>query len=209
MTARIDHAITQGTFVADGQTFELDNNVWVLGNDDECVVIDAPHDVDAIAAVVGARRVLAVLCTHAHNDHVTFAPALGLRFGAPVLLHPDDRELWEKTHPAVDPDGELTDGQVITVAGLDVTVVHTPGHSRGAVCFSVPDLGVLFSGDTLFQGGPGATGRAFSSFPDIITSIRGRLLTMPADTRVLTGHGQETTIGAEAPDLEEWIARGH
>ena len=209
MTARIDHAITQGAFVYDGERFELDNNVWVLGDDHECVVIDAPHDVDAIAAVVGGRRVLAVLCTHAHNDHVTFAPALGARFGAPVLLHADDHDLWAMTHPTIEPDGELTDGQIITVAGLDVTVVHTPGHSRGAVCFSVPDLGVIFSGDTLFHGGPGATGRPYSSFPTIITSIRDRLLTLPPHTRVLTGHGQETTIGAETPDLEAWIARGH
>jgi glyoxylase-like metal-dependent hydrolase (beta-lactamase superfamily II) len=209
MTARIDHAITTGTFSSDGQTFPLDNNVWVLGDDSECIVIDAPHDVDTIAEVVGQRRVVAIVCTHAHNDHVGFAPKLSQRLSAPVWLHPADTELWALTHPVAQPDADLADGQVIRVAGIDVTVIHTPGHTPGAVSLYVPELGVVFSGDTLFEGGPGATGRSFSSFPTIIDSIRTRLLTLPPETRVLTGHGAETTIGAEAPALPDWIARGH
>ena len=89
--------------------------------------------------------------------------------------------------------------------------LHTPGHSPGSVCFLLErsDRARVFSGDTLFKGGPGATGRSFSDFPTIIESIRDRLLTLPADTMVRTGHGDPTTIGAEAPHLEEWIARGH
>ncbi|MDQ1723643.1 MAG: hypothetical protein QOG52_671 [Frankiaceae bacterium] len=209
MTARIDHAITTGTLSSDGQSFPLDNNVWVLGDESECIVIDAPHDVDAIAQVVGQRRVVAIVCTHAHNDHVGFAPKLGQRLSAPVWLHPADTELWALTHPQARPDADLADGQVIRVAGTDVTVIHTPGHTPGAVSLYVPDLGVLFSGDTLFEGGPGATGRSFSSFPTIIDSIRTRLLTLPPETRVLTGHGAETTVGAEAPALPDWIARGY
>jgi len=98
---------------------------------------------------------------------------------------------------------------VITVAGTDVHVLHTPGHSPGSVSFSVPDLAVVFTGDTLFAGGPGATGRSFSDFPTIVESIRTRLLTLPPETVVHTGHGDSTTIGAEAPHLAEWIARGH
>jgi glyoxylase-like metal-dependent hydrolase (beta-lactamase superfamily II) len=98
---------------------------------------------------------------------------------------------------------------VITVAGADLTVLHTPGHSRGAVCFHLPDQGWLFSGDTLFAGGPGATGRSFSDFGTIIDSIRDRLLVLDPDTVVHTGHGSDTTIGAERPHLQEWIARGH
>jgi glyoxylase-like metal-dependent hydrolase (beta-lactamase superfamily II) len=88
-------------------------------------------------------------------------------------------------------------------------VLHTPGHSPGACCFYAPALGVVFSGDTLFQGGPGATGRSYSDFPTIIASIRDRLLTLPPDTIVLTGHGAPTTIGVEAPHLQEWVDRGH
>ena len=208
MGARIDHLITSGTFSLDGETHQVDNNVWVLGDDVECVVIDAPHDLEAIAEAIGGRTLTAVLCTHAHDDHVRVAPALGERFAAPVLLHPDDLGVWTLTHPAMAPSGSLGDGQVITVAGTDLHVLHTPGHSPGAVCFYVPALATVFSGDTLFAGGPGATGRSFSSFDVIIESIRERLLALPPETRVLTGHGDSTTIGDEAPHLQEWIDRG-
>ncbi len=209
MTARIDHHVTSGTFSLDGQTFDVDNNVWVIGDDDECVVVDAPHDVDAIVAAVGGRRLIAVVATHAHDDHVRQAPAVAERLGAPVLLHPADRPVWELTHPADRPTVDLADGQVLTVAGTDLHVLHTPGHTPGSVCLHAPDLGVVLTGDTLFAGGPGATGRSFSDFPTIVESIRTRLLTLPPRTRVLTGHGDSTTIGDEAPHLAEWIARGH
>jgi glyoxylase-like metal-dependent hydrolase (beta-lactamase superfamily II) len=209
MTARIDHAVTSGTFSLDGQTFDVDNNVWVLGDDSECVVVDAPHDADAIAGLVGDRRLVAILATHAHDDHVRAAPRLAEITGAPILLHPDDLPLWRLTHPDRLPDSELRDGEVIEVAGAGVTVLHTPGHAPGACCFHVPSLGALFSGDTLFQGGPGATGRSFSDFGTIIESLRDKVLVLDPDTTVHTGHGSDTTIGAERPDLEEWIRRGH
>ncbi|NAS20616.1 MBL fold metallo-hydrolase [Herbidospora sp. NEAU-GS84] len=194
---RIDHAVTSGTFSLDGQTFDVDNNVWVLGDDAECVVFDAPHDVDAILKVVAGRRVKAILATHAHDDHVRQAPALADATGAPILLHPDDLPVWRLTHPHRAPDGELSDGQTIEVGGTTLTVLHTPGHAPGACCFYAPDLGVVFTGDTLFQGGPGATGRSFSDYDTIVASIRERLLTLPPETVVKTGHGPDTTIGAE------------
>jgi glyoxylase-like metal-dependent hydrolase (beta-lactamase superfamily II) len=125
-----------------------------------------------------------------------------------VLLHPGDEMLWKATHPE-ERYGNLDDGQRIGVAGTEIQVIHTPGHSPGSVCLYVPEAGVLFSGDTLFQGGPGATGRSYSDFPTIIDSIRGSLLSLPEDVRVHTGHGDHTTVGAEAPHLAEWIARGH
>ncbi|MEH0974509.1 MBL fold metallo-hydrolase [Micromonospora sp. CPCC 205546] len=209
MAARVDHAVTSGTFSLDGQSFDVDNNVWVLGDDTECVVVDAPHDVDAIMAAVGDRRVRAILATHAHDDHVRAAPALARATGAPVLLHPADRVLWDMVHPDEAPDGELRDGQVVEVAGSALTVLHTPGHSPGACSFHAPQLGVVFTGDTLFAGGPGATGRSYSDFGTIVASIRDRLLTLAPETVVHTGHGESTTIGAEAPHLDEWLARGH
>ncbi|MER5786317.1 MBL fold metallo-hydrolase [Streptomyces mobaraensis] len=209
MPARIDHLVTSGTFSLDGGTWEVDNNVWIVGDDHEAIVIDAAHDADAVARALGDRRLLAVVCTHAHDDHVNAAPALADRTGAPVLLHPDDRPLWDRTHPDRAPDGDLADGQVLRVAGTELTVLHTPGHAPGAVCLHAPELNTVFTGDTLFQGGPGATGRSFSDFPTIVASIRDRLLTLDGDTVVRTGHGDTTTIGAEAPHLEEWIARGH
>ena len=201
MAARIDHTTTSGTFSLDGETFDVDNNVWVLGDNQECVIIDAPHQVEPIAELVGDRRVLAILCTHAHDDHVRIAPQLADKFEAPILLHPDDAELWMLTHPTVEWDGNLSDEETLMVAGTEVQVLHTPGHAPGAVCFHVPELGAVFTGDTLFQGGPGATGRSFSDADQIVASIRARLFELPADTVVHTGHGDDTTIGAELAAL--------
>ncbi|GAA4949747.1 MBL fold metallo-hydrolase [Yinghuangia aomiensis] len=205
----IEHLVTSGVFSLDGQDFDVDNNVWIVGDASEALVVDAAHDADAIAAAVGDRRLVGIVCTHGHNDHINAAAALAERFGAPVHLHPQDRMLWDVVYPERAPDRELADGEVFKVAGTELRVVHTPGHAPGAVCLYAPDLDVLFSGDTLFRGGPGATGRSFSSFPVILDSIRDRLLTLPDGTRVLTGHGDETTIGAEARDYDAWVARGH
>jgi glyoxylase-like metal-dependent hydrolase (beta-lactamase superfamily II) len=205
---RIEQLVTSGQFHLDGGSWDVDNNVWIVGDADEVVLIDAPHDPDAIEAAVGGRRVRAIACTHAHDDHVNAAPELGRRLGAPVLLAPADDVLWRMTHPESRPDGELVDGERLEVAGTVLQVLATPGHAPGAVCFYAPELGAVFSGDTLFSGGPGATGRSFSDFPTILDSIRDRLCTLPAETVVHTGHGDDTTIGAEAPNLEQWRARG-
>ena len=202
--ARVDHGVTSGTFSLDGETFDVDNNVWVVGDDEECVVIDAPHDVEAIMTVVGDRRVKAVLLTHAHDDHVRVAPALRTRAVAPLFLHPDDRPLWELTHGGDQGelwDIDLADGMEVDVAGTTLRALHTPGHAPGAVCFHAPDLGCVFTGDTLFNGGPGATGRSWSDKPTLLASIRARLLGLPDDTVVHTGHGEDTSIGAERARL--------
>jgi glyoxylase-like metal-dependent hydrolase (beta-lactamase superfamily II) len=207
--ARVDHGVTSGTFSLDGQTHRVDNNVWVVGDDRECVVIDAPHSVEGILEVVGDRTVRAIVCTHAHDDHVRVAPQLRERVnggsGAPIMLHPDDRPLWELTHVR---DGEgylwdvdLADGMEIAVGGTTLRVLHTPGHAPGAVCLYAPDLGCVFTGDTLFQGGPGATGRSWSDADLIVASIRSRLFALPDETVVHTGHGDDTTIGAERAAL--------
>jgi glyoxylase-like metal-dependent hydrolase (beta-lactamase superfamily II) len=206
---RVEKVVTSGTFTLDGGSWDVDNNVWLLGDDSQVLVIDAAHDARAIADAVGEREVLAIACTHGHNDHVNAAPELSELVDAPVLLHPDDDVLWRLAHEDARPADTLSDGDVLHVAGAEVRVLHTPGHAPGAVCFHVPALGVVFTGDTLFQGGPGATGRSYSDFPTIVESIRDKLLALPADTTVHTGHGDDTSIGAEAPHLEEWIARGH
>ena len=197
MSIRVDHAVVSGTFSLDGETFEVDNNIWVVGDDEECFVIDAPHDVEAILDVVAGRKVKAILCTHAHDDHVRVAPQLRERVGAPILLHPGDRPLWELTHDAERWDEDLADEQRIEVGGTVLEVLHTPGHAPGAVCLYAPDLGCVFTGDTLFHGGPGATGRSYSDADLIVESIRARLFTLPDDTVVHTGHGEDTTVAAE------------
>ena len=201
MTLRVDHAVSSGTFSLDGETHQVDNNLWVVGDDTECVVIDAPHSVSDILGLVGDRKVRAILCTHAHDDHVRVAPALREEVVAPILLHPADRPLWELTHPDRLWDVDLSDGFEITVAGTTLRALHTPGHAPGAVCFHAPDLGAVFTGDTLFQGGPGATGRSYSDEDLIKESIRAKLFALPDDTVVHTGHGDATTIGAERAAL--------
>jgi glyoxylase-like metal-dependent hydrolase (beta-lactamase superfamily II) len=202
-----------GTFTLDGDTFDVDNNVWVIGDDEECVVVDAPHDVDAILAVVGGRKVKAIVCTHAHDDHVRVAPALREAVVAPILLHPDDRPLWELTHTADEHghlwDVDLADGFTLDVGGTTLRVLHTPGHAPGAVCLYAADLGCVFTGDTLFQGGPGATGRSYSDAGQIEASIRSRLFALPDETVVHTGHGEDTTIGAERAALVDPLGDGN
>lgn len=194
----ITHAVTSGTFSLDGETHEVENNVWIIGDHKEVVVIDAPHDVDTILAAVDGRSVKAIICTHAHDDHVRFAPELSDRTGAPIWLHPDDEEVWDLTHPDRRWDKDLSEGQQFDVGDVELLVIHTPGHAPGAVCLYAADLGCLFSGDTLFKGGPGATGRSFSDEDLIKESIRQKLFALPDETTVHTGHGASTTIGAEA-----------
>lgn len=205
----IERVVTSGTFSLDGGIWDVENNVWLVGDEREVLVIDAAHDADAIAAAVGERQVLGIVCTHAHDDHVNRAPELAERLGAPLLLHPAEHVLWELAHPGTPPpDAELADGAVLRVAGTELRVLHTPGHSPGSCCLHAPDLGVVFTGDTLFQGGPGATGRSYSDYDTIVGSIRTRLLSLPEETEVRTGHGDSTTVGMESPHLAEWIGRG-
>jgi len=202
VNARIELLVTSGVFRLDGGEWQVDNNVWLVGDDTEVLVIDAAHDAEAIAEAVGDRRLTGVLCTHAHNDHVNAAVPLAERCGgAPVLLNLDDEPLWRMTYPDLFPDGTLDDGDELTVAGTTLRVLHTPGHAPGAVCCYAPELGTLFSGDTLFNGGPGATGRSYSDYDTIIASIRDRLLPLPSETIVRPGHGESTTIAAEAANL--------
>ena len=205
----IEHVTTAGVFSLDGEDFDVENNIWLIGDDHEVLVVDAAHDAAPIAAAVGDRSVRAILCTHGHNDHINAADELSRGIGgAPILLHPADEMLWDTVYPDRKPDDAVRDGDELEVAGERLRIVHTPGHSPGGVCLLGSD-GHVFGGDTLFNGGPGATGRSYSDFPTIIESIRDRLLVLPDDTVVHTGHGASTTIGAEAPHLDEWIARGH
>jgi glyoxylase-like metal-dependent hydrolase (beta-lactamase superfamily II) len=204
----IERVVTSGIFSLDGQDFEVDNNVWLVGDDHEVLVVDAAHDHEPILAAIGGRTVAGIVATHGHNDHINAGAALADAVGAPILLHPADAELWAQVYPERHWDRDLADGDELRAGGHEVVVLHTPGHTPGGVSLYDAGAGVVFSADTLFNGGPGATGRSFSDFPTIIESIRTKLLTLPADTVVHTGHGDDTRIGDEAPHLEEWIARG-
>lgn len=212
MNARIEHLETSGTFSLDGGTWEVDNNVWLVGDDQEVIVIDPAHDADAVEKAVDGRTVVAILLTHGHDDHIGQVVDVQKRIGSRIHLNPEDKMLWESVYGSDEPDVEIAEGDVFTVAGARLTAIHTPGHSPGSTCFyaeGVEGEPVLFSGDTLFSGGPGATGRSYSSFDTIIESIRSKLFTLPGETTVNTGHGPSTTIGEESPKLQEWIERGH
>jgi glyoxylase-like metal-dependent hydrolase (beta-lactamase superfamily II) len=197
MPARIDMVVVSGVFSLDGQDFDVDNNVWLVGDDEEVLVVDAPHDAAPIVEAIGGRKVTAIVLTHGHNDHITAAPALREATGAPIWFNSQDRMLWDMTHPHTAPDRDLVPGTRFSVAGVRLVTLHTPGHSPGSTCLHSADLATVFTGDTLFCGGPGATGRSFSDHPTILNSIRGQLFTLHGDTVVRTGHGDDTTIAAE------------
>lgn len=210
---RVERVVTRG-FIGAGQPgfppegFEIENNVWVVGNDSEVIVIDAAHDAKAIAEAVGERNVLGILLTHGHEDHVNAAVEAASLLDTHLYLHPADLFLWQSTYEDAMPDFELADRATFYVGGTEIVTAHTPGHTPGSVCFIASGLGTVFSGDTLFQGGPGATRWEYSSFPQIVSSIQEQLFVLPEAMAARPGHGDNTTIAAEKPQLEAWLQRG-
>jgi glyoxylase-like metal-dependent hydrolase (beta-lactamase superfamily II) len=193
----IELVTTDGIFALDGGEWAVTNNIWIVGDDDEVVVFDAAHDHRPIVDAIHGRRVAGIVLTHGHNDHINAAVPLRDAVDAPILLHDADRMLWDVVWPGESPDGALTPGASLRVGGHEITVLHTPGHSPGCCSFHDAGADTVFSGDTLFCGGPGATGRSYSDEPTILRSIRDTLLALPDHTVVHTGHGESTTIGAE------------
>ena len=203
MTTRIDRFSSPA---ADGGTDEV--NVWIVGDDDEVIVIDPGTDTAGVLDVVGEREVLAVICTHGHADHITVAIDLAERDEAPVALHPKDRMLWREAHPGDVADIEMEDGGVFEVADVRLEVIHAPGHTDGSVCLYCEDLRAVFTGHVLAAAGPVPDDGEFPDFAGQLTAIGEHLLTLPSDTRVLPGHGPETTIAAAEKKFDSWVSAG-
>jgi glyoxylase-like metal-dependent hydrolase (beta-lactamase superfamily II) len=182
-----------------------DNNVFVLRcrETGESVLIDAANEHEQLLELCTRLNVRRVLETHGHFDHIQAVPAMR-EAGLEVAIGSADAPMLKK----VGYDVFLDDKEVIEVGKLRLDAIHNPGHTPGSISFKIEGAPVLFSGDTLFPGGPGNTKPADADFDTIIRSIDNRLFTLPANTVVMPGHGVDTTIGHERPHLQEWVDRG-
>jgi len=180
---------------------------WIVGDDEEVIVIDPGTDAAAVLAAVGEREILAVICTHAHAGHTAAAGAVAERDEAPVALHAHDLVLWRETHDD-DPDIEMEGEGVFEVAGVALEVLHAPGHSPGSVCLYCEELGVVFTGDVLSADGPVPRADGYPDFPRQLSAIGSEVLTLPGPTRVLPGHGAELTVAIAEKSFDSWVAAG-
>jgi len=183
-------------------------NAWLIGDDDEVIVIDPGEDADSVLERVGEREILAVICTHGHATHVAAAAEVAERDEAPVALHQADRPLWRVVHHGDDPEIEMADGGRFDVADVQLEVIHTAGHTPGSVSLYCGDLEVVFTGDALAAGGPVPHEGEFTDFPGQLNAIGERLLDLPPRTRVLPGHGEETTISDATKRFDGWVTAG-
>ncbi len=183
---------------------DLDNNVFVLRcrHSGDSVLIDAANEHEKLLELASRLGVRRVLETHGHWDHIQAVPHMR-DAGYSVGITDEDASMLDSYDEVIDDD------TVIEVGDLRLRTIKTPGHTPGSICFRLEGKPVLFSGDTLFPGGPGNTSFEGGDFDTIIDSIENRLYAgLPGDTLVLPGHGDDTTIGAESPHLQEWVDRG-
>ena len=178
---------------------------WLIGDDDEVIIIDPGEDAAEVLEMAGDREILAVICTHGHASHVAAAVEVAAHDEAPVALHRADWLHWRAVHQD-DPEIEMADGGRFDVAGVELEVIHTPGHTPGSVSLYCADLEVVFTGDTLLASGPAPHEGEFPDFPGQLTAIGERLLGLPSQTRVLPGHGEESTIADAAKRFDRWVS---
>jgi glyoxylase-like metal-dependent hydrolase (beta-lactamase superfamily II) len=181
---------------------------WLVGDTGEVIVVDPGRDAEAVLAAVSYREILAVVCTHGHPAHVAAALEVAARDESPVALHPKDVLAWREAHRGREPDIEMAEGGIFEVAGVALEVLHTPGHSPGSVSLYCEQLGVVFSGDALLADGPARHAGEYPDFPGQLSAIGQELLTLPDETRVLPGHGEETTVETAGKLFDSWVAAG-
>jgi glyoxylase-like metal-dependent hydrolase (beta-lactamase superfamily II) len=183
-------------------------NTWVIGDDDEVIVVDPGESADAVMNTVGQREVLAVICTHGHARHVAAAFDVAQRDEAPVALHPADKLAWREAHKDTEPDIQMEQGGIFEVADVTLEVIHAPGHSPGSVALYCDQLGVLFAGDIVTGGGPVPHDGYFDDFPGQLSAIGAHVLTLAGDTRILAGHGEELTVTVAERRFDSWVSAG-
>jgi glyoxylase-like metal-dependent hydrolase (beta-lactamase superfamily II) len=183
-------------------------NTWLVGDSDEVIVVDPGRDAEAVLAAVSDREILAVICTHGHPGHVAAALDVAARDETPVALHPKDVLAWREAHLGREPDIEMEEGGIFEVADVALEVLHTPGHSPGSVSLYCERLGVVFSGDALLADGPVPHEGEYPDFPGQLSAIGQELLTLPDETRVLPGHGEEITVETAGKLFDSWVAAG-
>lgn len=209
MTARIERVWTPSVSQDDDEVVHAgEANAWVIGDDEEVIVIDPGRDAAAVLEKAGDREILAVICTHGHPTHVAAALEVAERDEAPVALHRADKLHWRSAHPKENADIEIEDGGVFEVADVSLEVLHTPGHSAGSCSLYCPELGAVFTGDALLASGPAPHDGIHPDFPRQLTAIGEKLLDLPADTRILPGHGEESVISDASKEFENWITAG-
>jgi len=183
-------------------------NTWIVGDDDEVIVIDPGDDAPSVLAVVGDREVLAVICTHGHTRHVSAAFEVAKRDDAQVAVHVGDALAWRDAHPGAEPDIQMEDGGIFEVADATIEVIHAPGHSPGSACLYSEELGVVFTGDVVGAQGPVPHDGAFPDFSRQLSAIGGTVLTLDGDTRILPGHGDELTVSTAERRFDSWVSAG-
>jgi glyoxylase-like metal-dependent hydrolase (beta-lactamase superfamily II) len=183
-------------------------NTWIIGDDEEVIVIDPGEDAAPVLDAVGEREILAVICTHGHGGHMRAAVEVAERDEAPIALHPGDLPSWREVHSGSDPEIDMEDGGVFEVAGVALDVMHAPGHSRGSCCLYSEDLDVVFAGDVVAEGGPVPRRDGFPNWAKQLDAIGAQILTLPPDTRVLPGHGDEFTVASAEKLFNSWAAAG-
>lgn len=196
VTTRIDQLVVKET------------NTYLVGDDDEVIVVDPGADGEPVLNAVGDREILAVICTNGLEGHVGAALAVAERDEAPVALHRADRTLWRAVHGDDSPDIDIEEGGFFEVGDVRLQVLHTPGHTPGSVSLYCEELDAVLTGDTLLKGGPPGDGPVSADFATLLTSVGEKLLNLPGETRVLCGHGDETTIAAEDAHFDSWVTRG-
>jgi glyoxylase-like metal-dependent hydrolase (beta-lactamase superfamily II) len=183
-------------------------NSWIIGDDDEVIVVDPGTDAAAVLGTVGDREILAVICTHGHAGHTEAAVEVAERDEAPVALHPGDRLAWREVHSGDDPEIDMEDGGKFEVAGVTLEVLHAPGHSRGSCCLYCEELDAVFTGDVVAETGPVPRDDGYPNWGKQLDTIGAQVLTLPAETRILPGHGDEFTVAMAEKRFDTWVAAG-